>query len=189
MSSRLVTATKIRENFELPEVAIVHWDGKILKVKGGLSSERCCVYISGLYLYEKRLKQREMKQLLGVPESPNGTGTTQEEAVIKLLTEWNVSDRIGGLVFDTTASNTGQLACALIECALGRALLWIACRHHVYELHIKHVTESVTGNTKEPGVKLFWRLQVQWQDLKIQYENLERFDWKSEFPGCPVQAV
>ena len=42
------------------------------------------------------------------------------------------------MVFDTTASNSGSIkgAAKLIEDDLGRKLLWLACRHHTFELMI-----------------------------------------------------
>jgi len=87
-------------------------------------------------------------------------------------------------VFDTTASNTGRWrgACALIESFLRRAILWIPCRHHIYELHIKHVAECVTGQTKDPGVKIFRRLKAAWNSLEIDYAELVKFSWEDSDP-------
>jgi len=42
---RLQQSEKVKTDFTCPEFLVVHWDGKILKVKGGKSSERCCVCI------------------------------------------------------------------------------------------------------------------------------------------------
>lgn len=97
---------------------------------------------------------------------------------------------ICGIVFDTTASNTGRWrgACALIEATLGRALLWLGCRHHIYELHMKHVTETVTGVTKEPGVKLFRRLKAEWNNLSIDNSNLSKFNWTTSCESLTVIA-
>jgi hypothetical protein len=57
---------------------------------------------------------------------------------------------------------------------LDSPILWLACRHHVAELHIHRAIDAVTGNTTEPGVKLFRRLKDQWLELleKIDYKNL-----------------
>lgn len=80
-------------------------------------------------------------RLLGVPPIPNATEVAQKDGVIELLIKWGVSKDVIGIVFDTTASNTGiRAGCAkLIESALQRAILWLACRHHVYELHIRYI--------------------------------------------------
>ena len=53
---------------------------------------------------------------------------------------------------------------------------WLACRHHVGELHISKVVHVVTGNTKAPGVKLFKFLKNIWASLDIDLENLDLFD-------------
>lgn len=98
----------------------------------------------------------------------------------RLIQDWGVVESIVGIVFDTTSANTGvrQGACTLVESTLGHPLLWLACRHHVYELHIKHVCQDVTGTTKEPGVKLFRRLKSEWHKLDINYDELSKFDWQ-----------
>ena len=177
-TERLEKAQSIKDNFNDPEFMIVHWDGKIVKVREGKSSERCCVYISGT-LPDGTVVQK----LLGVPEIPDGTGSSQEFTVSNLLTEWNLTSNIIGVVFDTTASNTGQWrgACALIETFLEKPVLWLACCHHMAERDIKHVVQTATGDTKKPGVKLFKRLKSSWHDLKpnIDYQNLNKFDWNS----------
>ena len=86
-----------------------------------------------------------------------------------MLQKWTIFEQITGLVFDTTSSNTGTEigACKLLEEYLEKAILWLACRHHIYELHIKHVVEAVTGNTKDPGVRLYRRLRAEWSSIRI----------------------
>ena len=66
---------------------------------------------------------------MGVPGILNGTGEAQKKAVIELLDSWGMLDTVCGLVFDTTASNTGfeNGACALLEEHLEKGLLWLAC--------------------------------------------------------------
>ena len=68
----------------------------------------------------------------------------------------------------------------MIEERLQKATLWIACRHHIYELHMKHVCETVTGSTKDPGIKLFRRLRTEWNSLSINKNNLITFDYNSK---------
>ena len=59
------------------------------------------------------------------------------------------------MVFDTTASNTGRHkgSASAIEATLGSAILWLACHHHVYEIHVKHVSDHVLGTTKTARLK------------------------------------
>ena len=136
------------------------------------------MYISGVNF---DAEESTMTKLLGVPEVPNSTGSSQEKAVMQLIADWDLESCVVGLVFDTTSSNSGiwRGACTLIEQRLGKATLWIACRHHIYELHIKHVCDLVTGNTKDPGVKLFRRLKKSWNSLQIDLLNLITFDYNT----------
>ena len=68
---------------------------------------------------------------------------------------------VQGLVFDTTASNTGLKmgACTLIEKALEIELVWIACRHHVCEVMLADVFSVTLGTTSGPEIGLFKRFQ------------------------------
>ena len=81
-----------------------------------------------------------------------------------MLGSWNIRDEIVSLVFDTTATNSSGAvgACFHLELWLGRPILWTACRHHMFELHIGRMVESIWGDTKEPGVALFRRLRDFW---------------------------
>jgi hypothetical protein len=55
---------------------------------------------------------------------------------------------ITALSFDTTASNTGvrNSAFFLLEKAIGRNLLNLACRHHVHELLVKKCEQRHNEN-------------------------------------------
>ena len=69
--------------------------------------------------------------------------------------------------FDTTSSNTGRLngACVLIEQTLKKNLLYLACRHHMYELVIGAVISTCLGQSSGPEILLFKRFQTQWHFL------------------------
>ncbi|KAG0727259.1 hypothetical protein GWK47_035034 [Chionoecetes opilio] len=77
---------------------------------------------------------------------------------------WSPRPHIQGLVFDTTASNTGihRGACTLIEEGLGRELVWTACRHHVLEIVLSSVFKVVFGPTGGPENGLFKRFMMKW---------------------------
>lgn len=184
---RIAISTDIKLKFRAPDVCFIHWDGKIIQLAKSISSDRCCVYISGINFDGEEIITTK---LLGVPEVPNSTGSAQEKAVMKLIAEWDLEKSVVGLVFDTTSSNTGRWrgASTLIEECLNRATLWIACRHHIYELHLKHVCEQVVGTTKEPGIKLFRRLKKEWNGLTIDTYNLNTFKYNSEEQGVQEQA-
>ena len=106
----------------------------------GETNERETIFVSGSPL--------ETDKLIGVPCVANATGESQQKAVKKLLEEWKIYSRVIGMVFDTTASNTGKGkgAAALLEKDRKAALLWLSCRHHVYKVHVKHdVADLVLG--------------------------------------------
>ena len=155
----------------MPDKAVIHWDGKILKVKGNQQSNRVCVYLTGV-------QADGAKKLLGAPETKDGTGAAEAEVVKTLLKEWNVKREICGMVFDTTSSNSGSEsgACKCLEDWLETPVLWLACRHHIHELHLKRIVQGVTGQSKDPGVALFRRLRSEWSKLDIDYSNLSILD-------------
>ena len=73
-----------------------------------------------------------------------------------------------GMCWDTTATNTGpDLGSAtLFESMMMRAILWIACRHHMGELHVKHPDIRIRViNTKAPEDIMFKRFQAVFQSL------------------------
>ena len=123
---RVKIAKSIKGKFKKPRRGILHWDGKILKVKGSKSSNRVAFYITGA-TYKKE------KKLLGCPETEDGTEAAEAKVVTDLLTEWELKPEICGMVFDTTSSNTGAEigACKLVEDWLERPILWCGCRRHV----------------------------------------------------------
>ena len=185
-SNRLSLAEKVKEDFVCPPRVALHWDGKTLKVKGSQKSGRVCVYLSAI-------DESKTKKLLAVPETKSGTGKAEAEVVENVLIDWQVKQQVDSLVFDTTASNTsGEVgACHYLELYADSAVLWTACRHHVYELHVKKVTEVVTGQSKDPGVEMFRRLKSQWHELNIDYDNLELFDYESapEWMAAEARSV
>ena len=98
--ARTEKAKEIKENFECPEKVVVHWDGKTMTLRGGVESKRVCIYLSGV-------DKERTRKLLGIPETESGKGVDEFEVVKKHLKKWGVKDQVVGMVFDTTASNTG----------------------------------------------------------------------------------
>ena len=106
-----------------------------------------------------------------------------------LLIDWAIWQQLVGMVFDTTASNTGPMlgACRFLELWRGKPILWIPCRHHITELHISHAMKFTFGKTADPGVALFRRLKADWSTVvpHIVYSNLCLIDLTS-FPKWMV---
>lgn len=117
--------------------------------------------------------------MIGIPPMGDATGVSQKDAVIKMVEDWKVKDKVIGLVFDTTASNTGiRNGCAvLIEKDINRSLLWLACRHHVYEVHMKNIWQDLSGKTVGPDEQLFKRFQSEWNNFSHDLNDLKVFEW------------
>src|SRR6218665_4147369 len=73
-----------------------------------------------------------------------------------------------GMSFDTTASNSGNKAgaCVLLEHKLNKPLLNLACRHHIHELIIAKVIETVIDRASScPQIKLLQRFPTAWNTI------------------------
>lgn len=77
----------------------MHWDCKLLPDITGKKEtvDRIAVVIT----------DDGEEILLGVPKIGSGTGKEQAEACLSTLNDWGLQNRVRGLVFDTTACNTG----------------------------------------------------------------------------------
>lgn len=72
-------------------------------------------------------------------------------------------------MFDTTASYFGRLkgACVLLERKLGRNVLFLACRHHIFEIMLQAVfIEAKFAPSSGPDVALFKRFVNNWKNNK-----------------------
>lgn len=79
-----------------------------------------------------------------MPALFEGTGEAQAIAVCQTIKEWKLQDKIKGMCFDTTATNTGvnKGACTLIEKDSKKPLLNLACRHHIPEIVLQSAVQS-----------------------------------------------
>ena len=180
---RVKRAKEVMDEFVCSDKVVVHWDGKTLTLKGKVESKRVCVYLSGVEA-EKSIK------LLGIPECSSGKGVDEFQVVREYLVKWKVKEQIIGMVFDTTNSNSGEHsgACKYLEVWVNSPLLWLACRHHIAELHMGTATKEICGETKEPGVSLFRRLRDTWYSLEPDMEDLPLLDLTSLTPGLQEEA-
>jgi hypothetical protein len=160
-------AKAIMENWIRPPLATLHWDSKLFKLITGKKEDRLAVYAS------------QPPKLLGIPSIESSTGRNQMEAVVSLVEKWSLTECIVALIYDTTASNSGEWngAAILIEKRLNRAVLRCECRHHVAELHIKHTFKVVFGENKAPTIKLFQRLKEDFDNVDKDEEQLKVWHW------------
>ena len=87
----------------------------------------------------------------------------------EILHDWNLTEKIVAVGFDTTSSNTGvhRGACTILQQLLNRQILWMACRHHVLELIVGAAFKHLFGETTSPDVTLFKLLKKKWNSLDI----------------------
>ena len=113
-------------------------------------------------------------KLLGIPAMTKGTAEAQYRQLVGHLEEYEIIDKVKGLCFDTTATNTGRLSGTNVRFTQrqGSIMLELACRRHVYELHIKHFSEQLTtGKTSAPENQLLKRFCNTWNDLKDNIDS------------------
>ena len=86
---------------------IVHFDGKtLIELNKGktIKTDRLAVLVN----------IEGETHLVGVPPLPSSSGEDQCNGVMDLLKEYNLEPKVGGICFDTTASNTGLKKGSLI---------------------------------------------------------------------------
>ena len=78
---------------------------------------------------------------------------------VKLLNSWDGRDCIAEMVFDTTASNTGDktATCVSLPKELDRALFCLACRHYIGETILRIWEDQKIETSKAPEVAIFNR--------------------------------
>ena len=69
--------------------------------------------------------------------------------------------------FDTTANNSDAVkgAAVLIEQDMSKDLLQLACRHHIFEVLLGEVFNSIAGPSSGPDIQIFTRFKNEWQSI------------------------
>ena len=101
---------------------------------------------------------------MGVPEIQTSSGEELAMAAYQAVEKWGLTDKIQEICYETTASNTGQVngACTNLEELFNRDLLYLPCRHHIFE-ELFRVTD---GCNFFPGMALFKRFREAWTKLE-----------------------
>ncbi|KYM96046.1 Chondroitin proteoglycan-2 [Cyphomyrmex costatus] len=156
---------QLKTNLKVGKLLVIHWDGKLLTgVDGRGKFDRLPIVLTS----------RGTEQLLGAPALDAAKGIDMASAIICTMNEWNVTDGVKALCFDTTSSNTGPHTglCAVLEKKLDRSFLHLACRHHIAELLLRSVFETYWKGTNGPNIQLFQRFQKQWYNIDTsQYHS------------------
>jgi len=172
-------ATAVREEWKPPTYVSLHWDSKLIGTLAdkNVKEERLTVAVGD---------KNEIK-LLGVPAYQPGTDRRSGEIIteksMELLKLWDCEKSVVSMVFDTTASNTGHVsaACVSLQQALGRPLIWAACRHHVGEVMLSQIfTDLKIEVSKSPDVTVFKRFREHFESVPhTSKETLSLFDSSS----------
>jgi hypothetical protein len=122
-------------------------------------------------------KCNDENSLLAIPACVNSTGECQSEKIIVMLEQYQLKDDIQGLVFDTTASNTGREkgVNTRLNQYLEKPVLHLACRHHVFERHVKNV--KLYRPTCGPEHPLFKRLSEVFLNISIDQAKLCKYPY------------
>lgn len=169
---RIKTRQSLAENLKKefsPDVPLtVHWDGKMLEdISGHTIVDRLPILVSG----------ENVDQLLSVPKLESGSGELAATVVYDTILSWGLADKVKSLCFDTTAVNTGSRngACVLIEQKFDKEMLWLACRHHVFEIMLETIVVSGLGPSTGPEILLFKRFKNTWSEMKLEeYQNVKK---------------
>lgn len=116
---------------------------------------------------------------LGLFVIPFHSGGVCSRKIVQLIHEFNLRNRLVGLVSDTENVNTGRFrgCCTLIESDLNRDLLHLMCRHHIYEVVLKAAFTENFGRSTGPSSKLIFKPLIdKWKSIEqngFVYEPME----------------
>lgn len=144
----------------------MHWDGKLLpEITGANKVDRLPIVIT----------HEDTEQLIAVPKLKSGTGDEIAKAVFDQLNGWQLINKVQGICFDTTAANTGATngAAILFEQKIGRDLMYLPCRHHIFEIVLKEVflKKVLNSTTAGPNIPLFDRFKNNWHTFDPTLSN------------------
>ena len=101
-------------------------------------------------------------------DAENSKGRTMADKIIKELRDADLLHKTyGAIVFDTTSSNTGVFkgAATYLEIDLDSKLLWLACRHHIFELILVAAWTATFGSSKSKDNLEFKKFQGTWNTI------------------------
>lgn len=117
---------------------------------------------------------------MGAPHILSGASSEICSAVYDELENWGLLEKIQGFLFDTTASNSGRLncTCVLLEQKLGRNLLFLACRHHIFEIILQAAfIEAKFAPSSGPDIPLFKRfVNINKNEYSVWTDDSMTFD-------------
>ncbi len=161
-------ANKIRDSFRSEWKGwpkILHWDGKVMELDE--PQGRSYQDVNAAVLSVPGSGSKGM--VIGAPTVARGTGQQLARSATDKAAEWtDLADIVGG-VFDTTSANTGinEGAMTYIERILNDPMFWIACRHHMAELHLNHPYNLIMHRSTGPDDPLFKAFKKWFVEQKV----------------------
>lgn len=157
---REARAVKVKEYFKTLELKalVVHYDGKLMEdVNKEGKIERLPIVVAN----------GEIEKILHVPALEDSKGKTQAEAVHEVFNDWGPAKSVKAICCDTTASNLGVRSgsAVLLERLLMRDILFLPCRHHIFELVLRCVFEKNQPETTGPNIPLFKNFKQNWPNI------------------------
>nr|XP_047127091.1 uncharacterized protein LOC124808057 isoform X2 [Hydra vulgaris] len=120
--------------------------------------------------------------LLGVLEVPSSKEKDQALAIQSLDEYYDLTNQIIACCTDTTRSNTGKHNGAIRNIAvysLPCPILWLMCKNHINERHIRHVMVELQGETRGSSRSLYKKHQDLWPKIEKGVNtlaNIEKLD-------------
>ena len=177
IKNREVICKEARDHFlaNMPPRVVLHWDGKMLKDITGRVHEMEAILLSGYPVFEEG-KLIGVIELVDEEGKMSGTGETQCNACITQVRDWGAAGNIVALCFDTTSSNTGRIRGAAIRLhsELGVPLLYLGCRHHIFELTAKRPYYALFNADPAPEAQMFKNFRDHWSgvDTSAEYKTI-----------------
>ena len=158
--NKLAEEAKAEFKLHMPLLLSLGWDGKLITDMLNEKHEMESIVVCGAPRFTEG-KIIDVIELTDEHGRPTSTGLAQADAVFDSVEEWGVSERIVAFNFDTTASNTGINSGAAIRLnyRFNRPILYLACRHHVFDLLAKNTFYKVVGYDPSPDVLMFKRMK------------------------------
>ena len=144
---------------------IVQWDGKLI------SDDMACKKVDRLPIL---VSSEKFTKIINVPALQDQKGSTTASAVYAALKDWGLIDLTVGLCCDTTNANLGYKggAAVILEGFMDKDLVYLACRHHMFELILRAAFEVKFPGTSGPNVPMFKRFREEWPNFDLtSYEN------------------
>lgn len=118
--------------------------------------------------------------LSSVPRIKSSARDPKVAGLIPILDQFGIKDNIFSVYCDSTATQTGRYkgTVKLLQDELGQFVLWLVCRSHNIELHVKYAHDYIFGGPKSPSDKKFKKLQENWNSLTINKNRYKLFEWE-----------